>query len=151
MSSIQRNNNLFWQLKNYLTYSGEKNEHRYTLMIGQDLWESSWEYEGVTASSLPSNDIHNPSLGSNPQISSGFGSSSMASFFGRATYNYGDRYMGTYTYRKDGSSNFGPKNRWAGFHVFAFFQDLWINYSIGTTLMLSIQIYGVQSVPAIPP
>ncbi len=119
MSSIQRNNNLFWQLKNYLTYSGEKNEHRYTLMIGQDLWESSWEYEGVTASSLPSNDIHNPSLGSNPQISSGFGSSSMASFFGRATYNYGDRYMGTYTYRKDGSSNFGPKNRWAGFHAFA--------------------------------
>lgn len=24
--------------------------------------------------------------------------------------------MGTYTYRYDGSSNFGPKNRWAGFH-----------------------------------
>jgi TonB-linked SusC/RagA family outer membrane protein len=27
--------------------------------------------------------------------------------------------MGTYTYRRDGSSNFGPKNRWAGFHAFA--------------------------------
>jgi hypothetical protein len=68
---------------------------------------------------LPSNDIHNPSLGSDPQINSGFGSSAMASFFGRGTYNYGDKYMGTYTYRKDGSSNFGPKNRWAGFHAFA--------------------------------
>ena len=32
----------------------------------------------------------------------------MASFFTRLTYNYADRYLGTYTYRYDGSSNFGP-------------------------------------------
>lgn len=43
----------------------------------------------------------------------------MVSFFGRGTYNYADKYMGTYTYRRDGSSNFGPRNRWAGFHAFA--------------------------------
>ena len=111
MNSIQRNYNQFWQVKNYLTYTGTKEKHNYTLMLGQEAWESKWDYEGVSASNLPSNDIHNPSLGADPQITSGFGSSSMASFFGRATYNYGDRYMGTYTYRMDGSSNFGPKNR----------------------------------------
>lgn len=33
--------------------------------------------------------------------------------------NYADRYLGTYTYRYDGSSNFGPENRWAGFHSLA--------------------------------
>ena len=38
---------------------------------------------------------------------------------GRLTYNYADRYLGTYTYRYDGSSNFGPENRWAGFHSLA--------------------------------
>ena len=43
----------------------------------------------------------------------------MASFFTRLTYNYADRYLGTYTYRYDGSSNFGPENRWAGFHSLA--------------------------------
>lgn len=43
----------------------------------------------------------------------------MASFFSRLTYNYDDRYLGTYTYRYDGSSNFGPNNRWAGFHSLA--------------------------------
>lgn len=43
----------------------------------------------------------------------------MASFFTRETYNYDDRYLGTYTYRYDGSSNFGPNKRWAGFHSFA--------------------------------
>ena len=43
----------------------------------------------------------------------------MASFFTRETYNYDDRYMATYTFRRDGSSNFGPDNRWANFHSFA--------------------------------
>lgn len=119
MSSIQRNNNNFWQLKNYLTYTGQKDKHDYSLMLGQELWESQYEFQSISTTDLPSNDIHNPSLGKDPQINSGFGSSSMASFFGRATYNYGNRYMGTYTYRQDGSSNFGPKNRWAGFNAFA--------------------------------
>lgn len=119
MSSIQKNDNRFWQLKNYLTYSGNVDKHDYTVMLGQEMWESTYEYQSVTASALPSNDIKNPSLGTDPLISSGFGSSAMASFFGRGTYNYDDRYMGTYTYRRDGSSNFGPKNRWAGFHAFA--------------------------------
>ena len=119
MSSIQKNDNLFWQLKNYLTYSGNMDKHDYTVMLGQEMWESTYEYQSVTASALPSNDIKNPSLGTDPLISFGFGSSAMASSFGRGTYNYDDRYMGTYTYRRDGSSNFGPKNRWAGFHAFA--------------------------------
>lgn len=111
--------NLDSQLKNYLTYSGKRKLHDYTVMLGQEMWESDYEYQSVTASSLPSNDIKNPSLGTDPLITSGFGSSAMASFFGRASYNYDNRYMGTYTYRRDGSSNFGPKNRWAGFHSFA--------------------------------
>jgi len=120
MSSIQRNDNFFWQLKNYLTFTGKIGDmHHYTAMLGQELWESKWEYQSVSSTGLPSNDIHNPNLGTDPKINAGFGSGAMASFFGRATYNYGDRYMGTYTYRYDGSSNFGPKNRWAGFHSFA--------------------------------
>lgn len=118
-SSIQRNNNKFWQLKNYVTYNGQINKHSYSAMVGQECSESSYENESVSATNLPSNAIHNPALGVDPKISVGFGSSSMASFFGRATYNYDDRYMSTYTYRRDGSSNFGPKNRWVDFHSFA--------------------------------
>ena len=118
-SSIQENNNTYWQLKNYLTYTGQIEKHGYTLMAGQECWESTYRFQSISAQNLPSNDIHNPSLGEDPQINSGFGSSAMASFFGRATYNYDDRYLGTYTFRRDGSSNFGPKNRWADFHSFA--------------------------------
>ncbi len=116
----QQNKNTFWQVKNYLTYSKTKGKHSGTVMIGQDMFESQYEYQSVYNTNLPSNDIKNPVLGDGtPQINYGFGSMSNVSFFGRLTYNYDNRYMLTYTYRRDGSSNFGPKNRWAGFNSFA--------------------------------
>lgn len=119
-SSIQKNSNSFWQLKNYITYSGNIGKHSYTAMLGQECWESNWDYTSVFNNLLPSDAVHNPALGSgDPVINAGFGSAAMASFFTRLNYNYADRYLATYTYRYDGSSNFGPNNRWAGFHSFA--------------------------------
>ena len=119
-SSIQKNSSKFWQLKNYVTYNGEVGKHHFTAMVGQECWESSYDFNSVTNTNLPSNTIHNPALGQGtPSINAGFGSSAMASFFTRETYNYDDRYYATYTYRYDGSSNFGPNNRWAGFHSLA--------------------------------
>ena len=117
----QSNTNKFWQLKNYLTYTGNVGKHNFTAMLGQEAWESTWKYLGITGQNLPRNDVQNPSLvdKTDKDFSSGFGSASMASFFTRETYNYDDRYYATYTYRYDGSSNFGPKNRWAGFHSLA--------------------------------
>lgn len=111
--SYQKNSNYFWQLKNYLTYANQWGKHSVTAMVGQECWESRWNYLSGSNTDLPSDEVHNVALATGtPSISSGFGSSSMASFFTRETYNYGDRYLGTYTYRYDGSSNFGPKNRW---------------------------------------
>lgn len=118
--SYQKNSNYFWQLKNYLTYANQWGTHSVTAMVGQECWESRWNYLSGSNTDLPSDEVHNVALATGtPSISSGFGSSAMASFFTRETYNYGDRYLGTYTYRYDGSSNFGPKNRWAGFHSVA--------------------------------
>lgn len=119
-SSIQKNSSSFWQLKNYVTYSGNIDQHSFTAMVGQECWESQYDFTSIYNSALPSDEVHNPALGTGtPTINSGFGSSAMASFFARATYNYADRYLATYTYRYDGSSNFGPDNRWAGFHSVA--------------------------------
>lgn len=119
-SSIQKNSSTFWQLKNYVTYSGMIDKHNFTAMLGQECWASNYDNISVSNTSLPSDAVHNPALGTaTPVIGSGFGSSAMASFFTRLTYNYDNRYYGTYTYRYDGSSNFGPDNRWAGFHALA--------------------------------
>lgn len=118
-SSLQRNNNFYYQVKNFVTYNENVGNHSFSLMAGQEAWESKWEYQKVVGKNLPSNDVRNPMLGSDKDITSGFGSSAMVSFFGRATYNFSEKYYGMYSARRDGSSNFGPNNRWANFHAFS--------------------------------
>ena len=39
----------------------------------------------------------------------------MVSYFGRLGYNYKQRYLLEFTFRRDGSSTFGEGNRWANF------------------------------------
>ena len=118
--SVQKNASVYWQLKNYLTWSHSFGEHAVTGMIGQEAWESRWDYLSASNSNLPDNIVRSLSKATgDPTVGHGFGSSAMASFFTRWTYNYSDRYLATYTFRYDGSSNFGPDNRWAGFHSFA--------------------------------
>ena len=119
-SRIQKNSGTYWSLNNYITYSNTFGKHSLTAMLGQEAWESKYDYTSVYNTNLPSDEVHNPALGSGTaQIGAGWGSSAMASFFTRETYNYNDRYLLTYTYRYDGSSNFGPNKRWAGFHSVA--------------------------------
>ena len=116
----QKNSSKFWSLKNYITYSNTFGKHSITAMVGQEAWESKYDYISVFNTNLPNDLVHNPALGDgDPQIGRGWGSSAMASFFTRETYSYDDRYLATYTYRYDGSSNFGPNKRWAGFHSLA--------------------------------
>jgi len=119
--SWRRTNTLYWSIKNYLTYTNTFGKHRLTAMLGQETWANSWEYQGISASGLPTNDIRNPYLGDplTQAIANGAGDGSMVSIYTRETYNYDDRYLMTYTFRYDGSSNFGPNNRWAPFHSVA--------------------------------
>ena len=120
-AATQKNSNTFWQIKNYVTWMHNfGGKHNVTGMVGQEAWESKYDYLSASNNGLPNDNVHNVALGTgNPTVGSGFGESSMASFFTRWTYSYDDRYNATYTYRYDGSSNFGPNKRWAGFHSFA--------------------------------
>lgn len=120
-SQMNKKSNKFWQAKNYLTWADNLFEtDSYTIMVGHEAWESKYDYMNMTGTNLPSDEVHNPALGtSTPTIGYGNGSSAMVSVFGRLTYNHADRYNLTYTYRRDASSNFGEDNRWAGFHAVA--------------------------------
>lgn len=75
----QKNSNTYWTFKNYLTYNGSIGKHSFTAMVGQEAWESKYDYLSVFNTALPSDVVHNPALGTgDPQIGSGFGSSAMA-------------------------------------------------------------------------
>lgn len=110
----------FWQVKNYVTWMDSVSKLDYTIMLGQECWESGYHQTSIYGTRLPNDLVHNPYLATGKtEFTNGYGSSSMASFFTRETANWDNRYLLTYTYRYDGSSNFGPKNRWAGFHSVA--------------------------------
>ena len=57
-------------------------------------------------------------------------------FFGRAQYNYSQKYFGSFSYRRDASSRFDPDNRWGDFWSFGaawilskekWFESSWID------------------------
>ncbi|HOY05000.1 MAG TPA: TonB-dependent receptor [Saprospiraceae bacterium] len=108
----------FWVWKNYLTYQVLDNEtHKLTAMVGQEAQKSTWQGSQVTKKNFSSNDI--PVLSEGEDITSRtFGwkdAASIASYFGRFNYSLFDRYLVTFTMRADGSSKFGPENRWGYF------------------------------------
>ena len=115
-----KDNNSYYSIVNHLTYTGKVQKHSFTAMLGEELWESKYNGLYATGSKLPSNDVHSLGLADPTTYAANtyFGSSSMVSFFTRETYNYDERYTATYTFRRDGSSNFGPEKRWANFSSF---------------------------------
>jgi hypothetical protein len=84
-SSWNKNSGTFLQFKNYLTWNKTFVEkHSVTGMVGQEAWESKYDYVQVSNTNLPSDEVHSPNLGQGTQsFSNGFGSSAMASFFTR--------------------------------------------------------------------
>lgn len=121
-ASKRYNQNIFWQFKNYLTYNVSlASKHNITAMVGQEASSWSYEYMSGESKSLPTNDIHEPGLGDlkSMAVGSGRGSGALSSYYTRLNYNFSDKYFLTFTYRADGSSNFGPNNRWAYFPAVA--------------------------------
>lgn len=49
------------------------------------------------------------------QASGGAGGFSLVSFFGKLNYSYADKYLLSFTLRRDGSSRFGSNNKYATF------------------------------------
>ncbi len=80
----------------------------------QDFYE---EYPEFTSSGLSSN-IFGPNSTDPASESNTFVTeipSRLISGFFRANYTFSDRYLLTFTVRRDGSSRFGPENRWGTF------------------------------------
>ena len=106
-----------WTLKTYLTYNGTFGKHNLSVMAGHEAQENTWENLSGSRSDYLFNTIHELNMGdaSTAKNSSGRGSSAIESYYGRLNYGYDDRYLATFTLRGDGSSSFGPANRWGIF------------------------------------
>lgn len=104
---------------NYLNTFGQS--HNVTLLAGQEVTQTESRF---ISSSM--NDYINTSLSSRyiqdaladpdtKNTSTSGSNSTLLSWFGKADYNYDDRYHLSLTVRRDGSSRLGPENRWGTF------------------------------------
>ncbi|WP_240622589.1 SusC/RagA family TonB-linked outer membrane protein [Flavobacterium crocinum] len=116
-----------WQLNNVLNYGFKvKERHDFQLMIGQEIKDQESKAKFYRSRYFP-DDISGPKALDNLALGTPFDNGSLAespnriaSFFGRANYGYDDRYLFTFTVRTDGSTKFGPDNRWGVFPAGAF-------------------------------
>ena len=107
-----------WMWNAIATYNLEIGRHRGDAMIGTEVnrqdykWNSAKRYELA----ILNTDYMWPSAGAGRQLAEGSGDGfSLLSFFGKINYTYDDKYLASFTIRRDGSSRFGSDNQYGIF------------------------------------
>lgn len=118
--SINNSEAFTWQLTNTLTWNHNFHNHNVTVLVGQEVDYAQSQnldntYYVFPADNFGLNNVGEATGGVKNTYGSGLSYNSLASFFGRASYNYKDKYILNVTMRADGSSRFGPSNRWGYF------------------------------------
>ena len=121
----QMNRGFKWQVENVFTYNKTFEDlHNLTFVLGQSAQKYTYRQLGGSDYDLLGNDpilatINGATADRDEERvyggTGGFNFTSLASYFGRIDYNFAERYMFQATLRRDGSSRFGPNNKWAIF------------------------------------
>ncbi len=108
----------YQSFKQYATYDFDplKNNH-FQIMLGHESQWGDWTSLSASRKGYISGSIHSLHVGDATTATNDEQGSEWAieSYYGRLNYNLLDRYLLTATLRADGSSSFGPDNRWGWF------------------------------------
>ncbi len=106
-------------IETYLTYNWNTDFNNLTLMVGNSVSDYEGSWVSASAHTFLSPDNRLISLADDKSSINGNGGFNAKvrtiSYYGRLIYNLFDRYILTATVRRDGSSNFSARNRWATF------------------------------------
>lgn len=108
----------YMSFKTYATYTHTWNDvHSFNAMLGHEAQSSRWENLNGSRTGYKFNSVHELPSGdsSTAKNSSAVSETAIESYFGRVNYGFDSRYLLTATLRADGSSAFGPNNRWGWF------------------------------------
>ncbi len=134
--------NFTYNFENYLTYARSIGKNNFMLLAGNTIqeynkFEVSGEKEDLIIEDFDFAILDN---GTNEETQIAKGTKlerALLSYFGRLNYNYDEKYLFTATFRIDGSSKFGPENRYGYFPSFSggwvisqegFFNLDWLNF-----------------------
>ncbi|CAK7053462.1 MAG: TonB-dependent receptor P26 [Parabacteroides sp.] len=116
-STNNRGTSFNWLIENTLTYEKTfAKKHRINAMLGYTAQRSKTDNISLNADPYANDLIQTINAA---QAIKSWGQTidewSMVSYLGRINYSYEDKYLLTATFRSDGSSRFGDKNRFASF------------------------------------
>ncbi len=114
---VDKANNLYFGLQNYLTYNHSFQKHALNVVAGHEATFNRYENSQVSVVNLTQN-IKSLAAGTPDPASpanGGIYEGSSESYFARINYTYDNKYSLSLSGRADGSSNFGPDKRWGYF------------------------------------
>ncbi len=114
-----RGQNAIGLIENTLTYEKEFNRHKFDFLGGYTFQSGTLERMDGSLRGLTEPYIQNLGAGvgadGSRNITGSTYTATLASLLGRVNYNYADKYLLTFNFRRDGSSRFSPENRFGNF------------------------------------
>jgi TonB-linked SusC/RagA family outer membrane protein len=108
-----------WLFNQTLEYNKQIGEaHNFSVLIGMESTKTSQQSSGATGSAYPNDLVETLNASANGTTTTATSSlveNSTVSYFARINYSYMDKYLLNVSVRRDGSSIFGPDNRWGSF------------------------------------
>ncbi len=138
--NLDRNFKYNWE--NTATYTFTYGKNNFNILAGNTVRERTRYYAGGRAYDLIIPDFEHAILsnGTNDSLKTNYGTrdeESFLSYFGRINYDYNEKILFTGVFRRDGSTKFGPANRFGNFFSFSggyiltqekFFQFAWLDF-----------------------
>src|SRR5207249_1066892 len=123
VNGINENYSLFteWTWSNTLNWTRTMSQHSLAVLLGQEASKNTNRLEVGSCAKLLNTLVDSRYIQdalcdpTTKNVTSSGGRSALLSLFGKADYNYGERYYLSLTVRRDGSSRFGPDDRWGTF------------------------------------
>jgi TonB-linked SusC/RagA family outer membrane protein len=143
------------------------NNHRFNTIAGYSYNKTDNSESSITNANFDTDKFSYHNIGAGNDLIEGLAniyshreSNTLISYYGRVSYNYGNKYLASASIRYEGSSRFGENNKWGSFPAasigwrlneesfmsgLSFFNDLKIRAGVGVTGNQSIPNY--QSIP----
>jgi TonB-dependent starch-binding outer membrane protein SusC len=143
---------LDWTWSNTARFVKALGSHNFDFLLGQEANQATnhniaGSLQNLVNTGVDSRYIQN-ALGGKKDVSSTGGKSALLSLFGKADYNYAEKYVASFTVRRDGSSRLAPGHQWGTFPAFGlgwrltnepffsgnkYFSDVMLRYGVGVT------------------
>nr|WP_319268592.1 TonB-dependent receptor [uncultured Draconibacterium sp.] len=119
----QKATGVSWAWNGFFNYVKTIDEHHINAMVGAEAQEFIWDDIWAQGFDVPADeDLMFLGLARNQEqkdLGGGKSRHTLASYFARANYSFGNKYLFTATMRADGSSKFKGSNKWGYFPSFS--------------------------------